>query len=336
VLLDSALGERRVLRLAPQDYSFTLEFAALNFRDPDKNRYAYRLDGFDSRWMTTGSRPEATYVNLDPGTYTFRVRAANNDGVWNRTGATLRVVVAPAWYQTWWFRSLVGLALAGLLYLAYRVRVRQLLALAEVRQSIARDLHDDMGSTLSSIAMLSQLARTHFSTPHPERAAALVARIGDSAHRTLDAMDDIVWSITPAHDSLDKVIARMRGFASEVLEAQDIDLAFRVGPGVAGLKLPMRTRREFYLLFKEAINNLAKYARCQNATIALTHTGAELVLTVQDDGVGFDPATPALGGGNGLANMRARAEAMRGSFSLTSVPGQGTALRLGVPVRRYF
>ena len=334
VALDTSITERRQLRLGPRDYSFTLEFAALNFRHPDKNRYAYRLDGFDPAWVAAGGRHEATYTNLDPGTYTFRVRAANNDGVWNLRGTALTVIIAPAWYQTWWFRVLAVAVGLGLLYVAYRVRVRQLLALAQVRQGIARDLHDDIGSTLSSISMLSQIARTHYHSPHPERAADLLEQIGDSAHRMLDAMDDIVWSINPRHDSLDEVVIRMRRFASEVLEAHDIDFTFRVGTGVAGLKLPMRTRREFYLLYKEAVNNLAKYARCQRATLELTYGHGQLHLLVQDDGVGFDPAAPARGGGNGLTNMRSRAAAIQGHLDIKTTSGAGTSIRLRLPANR--
>ncbi|RYU80751.1 sensor histidine kinase [Hymenobacter persicinus] len=332
VELDTSITERRSIRLSPQDYFFSLEFAALNYRLPDKNRYAYKLENFDPGWVLAGTRHEATYTNLDPGTYTFRVRAANNDGVWNPQGTALVVVVQPPWYRTWWFRILISWVVLALLFLAYQLRIRQVLALEGVRHSIARDLHDDMGSTLSSISILSQIARNHQRQDRPEQAAAVLEQIGESSHRMLDAMDDIVWTINPAHDSLEDVTARMRSFASDVLEARGIDLHFRTDPSVAGLKLTMRARREFFLLFKEAVNNLAKYAHCQHATIALTFEHTRLVLLVQDDGIGFDPAAPAQGGGNGMTNMRARAAALHGELTIHSTPGQGTTLRLSLPL----
>ncbi|UOQ54706.1 sensor histidine kinase [Hymenobacter cellulosivorans] len=332
VELDTSISVRRRIVLAPSDYFFSLEFAALNFRLPEKNRYAYRLENFDPGWVQAGTKREATYTNLDPGTYTFRVRATNNDGIWNARGTALTIVVQPHWYGTWWFRILVSWVLFGLLFLAYRLRVRQLLALERVRHNIARDLHDDMGSTLSSISILSQIARTHQHNQRTEQATALLDQIGDSSRRMLDAMDDIVWTINPAHDSMEDVVARMRSFASDVLEARGIDFTFRADPSVTGLRLNMRARREFFLLFKEAVNNLAKYAQCNQAAISLTYEHHRLLLTVQDDGVGFDPSAPAQGGGNGLTNMRSRAAAMKGALDIQTAPGQGTVLRLSVPL----
>ncbi|UYZ61643.1 sensor histidine kinase [Hymenobacter weizhouensis] len=332
-LPDTSITERRVLRLSPRDYFFTLEFAALNFRNPVKNRYAYLLEGFDPDWVPAGTRREATYTNLDPGTYTFRVRAANNDGLWNPVGTALRIVVEPPWYRTWWFRVGLSWVVFGVLFWLYSLRIRQLLTLERVRHGIARDLHDDMGSTLSSISILSQIAEGHQRQHRPEQAAAVLAQIGESSRRMLDAMDDIVWAINPAHDSVDDVTARMRRLASEVLEAAGIEFTFRADTSLQGLKLDMRARREFFLIFKEALNNLVKYAHCQHATIRLQHQHGLLHLTVQDDGVGFDPTAPAQGSGNGLANMHARAAALHGQLNITSAPGHGTTLSLRIPVK---
>jgi signal transduction histidine kinase/streptogramin lyase len=334
VELDSSVTERRQLRIPPRDNSFTLEFAALNFEHPDKNRYEYRLEGFNDHWIAAGTKHEATYTNLAPGRYTLHVRAANNDGVWNRRGAALGIVVEPAWYQTWWFRLAAVAAVAGTLYLLYRLRVAQLLALERVRYGIARDLHDDVGSTLSSISVLAEVAHSHYHGPHPERAAALLEQIGESSRRMLDSMGDIVWTINPGHDSLEDVIVRMRSFASNTLEARDIDFIFEVAPGVPDLKLSMSTRRDLFLIYKEALNNLVKYARCREAAIRLGYEQHRLLLTVQDDGVGFDAAAPALGGGNGLGNMRSRAAGMGGELHIDTVPGQGTTLRLNVPLTK--
>ncbi|TGE21118.1 sensor histidine kinase [Hymenobacter metallicola] len=333
VELDTSITVRRRIELAPSDYFFSVEFAALNFRLPEKNRYAYMLENFDPDWVQAGNKREATYTNLDPGTYTFRVRATNNDGIWNPRGTSLTIVVQPHWYSTWWFRILISWVFFGLLFLAYRMRVRQLLALERVRHNIARDLHDDMGSTLSSISILSQIARTHQHNQRTDQATALLDQIGDSSRRMLDAMDDIVWTINPAHDSMEDVVARMRSFASDVLEARGIDFTFRADPSITGLRLNMRARREFFLLFKEAVNNLAKYAQCEQAAISLTYEHHRLLLTVKDDGVGFDPAAPAQGGGNGLTNMHSRAAAMQAKLTINTAPGQGTMLQLSVPLK---
>src|SRR6476661_5544186 len=328
-LTDTALAQRRLLRIGPQDYVFSLEFTALDLRRAGRYPLLYRLEGFDPDWLAAGPHREATYTNLDPGSYTFRVRGADAPV---GSGVALRLVVEPAWYATWWFRLLVGVALVGTGWLAYRLRVQQLLALERVRHRIARDLHDDMGSTLSSISILSQLARNHQRNERPVQAATLLEQIGDSSRRMLDSMDDIVWAINPAHDDLTGVTARMRAFASEVLEARGVELRFTTTPNIAGLRLPMEARREFFLIFKEAVNNLAKYAQAEHATVEVSYAQRQLQLLVQDDGTGFDLSAPARGGGNGLTNMRSRAAALRGQFTIDSKPGQGTRLRLRVPL----
>lgn len=330
--LDTAIGYRRVLKLRPEENFLTFEFAALSFRLPDKNHYAYQLVGLDPGWIDAGNRREAPYTNLDPGEYTFRVRAANNDGLWNLVGASVRILIPPPWYRTWWFRALLSALLFALLWTAYQMRVAQLLALERVRHGIARDLHDDMGSTLSSISILSQVARQHHQSGRAEQVAALLTQIGESSHRMLDSMDDIVWAINPAHDVLEDVVTRMRTFAVDVLEARGIDFTFRVSDEVLALRLEMRARREFFLLFKEAVNNLAKYARCQEASITLSYEHRHLVLRVIDDGVGFDLSAPAQGGGNGMTNMRQRAAALRATLTVDTAPGKGTRLTLAVPM----
>lgn len=331
--LDTSITASRQLTISPRDNFFSIEFAALNYRLSDKNRFAYKLENFNEKWIDAGTQRQATYTNLDPGTYIFRVRAANNDGVWNNVGASLRLVVEPPWYQTWWFRILASWLVFGLLFLAYRVRVSQLLALERVRHNIARDLHDDMGSTLSSISILSQLARTHQQRGSVEQSSQLLDQIGDSSRRMLDSMDDIVWAINPAHDSMESVTSRMRSFASDVLEARGIDFIFKVAPDVTEHRLPMRARREFFLLFKEAVNNLAKYSRAEFARISLDYENRCLVLRVQDDGVGFDPKVPAQGGGNGMTNMRSRAAAIKATLTIDTAPGEGTKLELRVPLK---
>lgn len=331
--LDTSITASRLLTIAPRENFFSIEFAALNYRVSDKNRFAYKLENFNDKWIDAGTQRQATYTNLDPGTYVFRVRAANNDGVWNTVGASLRLVVSPPWYQTWWFRILASWLVFGLLFLAYRVRVSQLLALERVRHHIARDLHDDMGSTLSSISILSQLARTHQQRGSVEQSSQLLDQIGESSRRMLDSMDDIVWAINPAHDSMESVTSRMRSFASDVLEARGIDFVFKVAPEVAEHRLPMRARREFFLLFKEAVNNLAKYSRAGFASIRLEYENRCLVLRVEDDGVGFDPKAPAQGGGNGMTNMRSRAAAIKAQLDIDTAPGAGTRMALRVPLK---
>lgn len=313
--------------LPPGDNTLSFEFAALNLLNPALNRYSWRLEGADDRWSPASAQRAVTYANLPPGSYLLRVRAANNDGVWNQRGLTLHLILEPPWYRTWWFYLLATVAVAGLIYAFFRQRLERELALARTRDQIARDLHDDVGSTLSTILIQSQLPLAGAEAPD-ER----LHKIGHYAQGMLDAMDDIVWTIDPRHDPLPTVVARMRAFAAEILEAHDIELTFRVEGALETVRLGANQRRHLYLLFKEAVHNAVKYSGANRVTVLVRLTRASLHLSVTDDGRGFDPTAPAQGSGNGLRNLRQRAALLHGHLTLDSAPGQGTQVKLEMPV----
>jgi signal transduction histidine kinase len=204
-----------------------------------------------------------------------------------------------------------------------------LLAVEKLRNKVARDLHDDMGSTLSTINILTSMAKTKMNTDIVKTTEYL-GKISDNSQRMMEAMDDIVWSIKPSNDSMQKIAARMREFATNVLEAKEIELDFKVDDKVYDEKLDMEARRDFFLVFKEVINNAAKYSKASRVSVYVTVQKNWLVLSIKDNGTGFD--VTQTDNGNGLGNMRKRAEAMRGSIQVFSKPGQGTEVQLKVPV----
>jgi signal transduction histidine kinase/ligand-binding sensor domain-containing protein len=314
--------------LRPGETTLTVDFAALNFNQARKNRYAYRLLGFDANWTETGART-ATYTNLPPGTYWLRVRAANSDGVWNLTGQTLTVRVHQAYYQTWWFRAgLLGLLLAAG-WGVYRYREGQRRQLARVRDHIAKDLHDDMGSTLSSIRIFSEVAQAQLAGQHPQT-AAILQRISQNASTLAESMQDIIWTIKPQQDGLADVVSRMREFGLRLTEAKGIAFEMQETEPFPALTLSLEQRRNVYLIFKETVNNAVKYAECTQLTVQLRVHGRQLHLRIADNGRGFDPATERIG--NGLANLRARARDIGGQAILTSAPAAGTVLELTAPL----
>jgi signal transduction histidine kinase len=190
-------------------------------------------------------------------------------------------------------------------------------------------LHDDMGSTLSTINILSSMAKAKIATD-TIKTSEYINKISDNSQRMMEAMDDIVWAIKPANDTMQKIVARMREFATSVLEAKEMDLEFTVDETVQDVALDMEQRRDLFLLFKEAVNNVAKYSKCKKAGIALLVKDKKLQLVVADDGVGFD--TKKADSGNGLGNMLKRADALRGRVEITSKPGNGTEVKLTVPL----
>ncbi|MEZ0610194.1 sensor histidine kinase [Fibrella sp. WM1] len=214
-------------------------------------------------------------------------------------------------------------------YLFFQARYRQQVRMQLIRDRIARDLHDDMGSYLSSISILSAAMPAD-----PDRARQNLDRIGQTARQVMDAMSDIVWSINPAQDTMQQVLDRMKQVADELFGTTDTAVDFSVEPGVDTLSLPLERRRDFFLIYKEALTNAARYAGASQVQVRLDRQQSQLRLTISDNGQGFDPKRPSHrpGGGNGLKNLQVRAEALSGTLSVQSAPGQGTRISLTLPL----
>lgn len=203
-----------------------------------------------------------------------------------------------------------------------------------MRTRIATDLHDDIGASLSQIAILSEVVGRKVGGDGSTVAEPL-AQIAGTSREMVDSMSDIVWAINPRRDHLEDLAQRMRRFADDLLSARDIALLFRAPDANQRLHLGADLRREVYLVFKEAVNNAAKYASCTRVEVKLRVAGGWLVLRVADDGRGFDPSAFPNGrggmGGHGLASMRRRAGSLGGTLEVESAPGRGTAVTLKVP-----
>jgi signal transduction histidine kinase len=197
----------------------------------------------------------------------------------------------------------------------------------KVRGRIARDLHDDMGSTLSTINILSEMAKFKIEKDTTVT-KEYITKISDNSHRMMEAMDDIVWSINPMNDNMQKITARMREYATSLLEAKDIEYTFHVDEAVKRVKLDMEARRDFFLIFKEAVNNLVIYSQCTHAHIKIETYEYTMVMKIQDDGVGFNVAEAD--SGNGLSNMKKRAQSLNAKLSIKSKSGVGTKIILEV------
>ena len=302
--------------------SFT--FAALNFIHPENNRYAYMLKGFDKKWIyTDASRRFADYTNLDPGEYIFTVKGSNNDGVWNETPATLKLIITPPFWKTWWFRSLIALIITLFIYSLYSFRLRQILEVQTIRNKISGDLHDDIGSTLNSISIFSEVAKQK-SKEHIHE----LDMIGESSRKVMDAMSDIVWTINPENDSFEKIIFRMRSLTHQLMKAKKIEYTFDADESLNMQKLPMQVRKNFYLIFKEALNNLVKYSNTERASILLTQKENGIELLIRDNGIGFDSSNPPRG--NGLNNMKRRANEIGAQLEILSKNGKGTSVELNL------
>ncbi len=321
-------GTPAPLKLSYRQSMITFEFAAMNFTNSFLNRYEYQLEGFDESWIPSGSHQSATYTNLPGGNYLFRVRAANNDGIWNETGASIRISVAPPFWKTWWFYLLCFIAAGAVLFGIYRVRVKQLMRLQHIRMRISRDLHDDIGSTLSSINMISSMAaKKQYGL---QKTSEQLRTISSASGLAMELMNDIVWSVNPENDKMDMVFSKMRQYASGILEAAGIEFTLNMDEACSRISIPIEKRKDFYLIFKEAVNNLAKYSGATRVEISLNCRNKILQLEVSDNGKGITETTGT--GGNGLKNMKARSVTLRGSLDIRTAPGTGTTIELKFPI----
>jgi ligand-binding sensor domain-containing protein/signal transduction histidine kinase len=315
--------------LAPGSRQVELRYTSPFLSAPGRVRFRYRLDGYDDRWVDAGTRRVAHYADLRPGSHRFRVATAIEGGTWTATEATLALQVAPRFYQTWWFYAVCGLSVVTLIWSGHRYRVNQLLAMERVRTHIASDLHDDIGSSLSQIAILSEVVRARIAPAAPEVAGPL-ERIGALSRESVDAMSDIVWAISPHRNTPAHLSQRMRRLASDLLPARGIQLTFdSTDDGHA--RLGIEARREVFLIFKEALHNVLRHAGATEVAIAIAIARGGLRLVVGDNGGGFDPDSPPTGQGQGLLSMRRRATGLGGRLTIASTPGSGTRLELHLP-----
>lgn len=321
-----------------------IEFAAMDWLYPFKTKYRYRVDGRThgigflpntdrviSLTPGLGFQPNTegriSLAGLQPGKYTIHIRALSSNGLFSKD-IVLRLVIRPPFWETGWFMLLCVIALLGITVLLYRYRIRQLKKMYEMRSGIAKDLHDEIGSTLTSIKILSQVSHSNLSKDK-EKASSLLQKITEQSTGIQQSVNDIVWAIQPDNDKLQNMVIRMREYIGHTLEPKDIDVSFNAEKTVLSKSFGMQQRRDFFLIFKEAITNAAKYSKCSRVDILLKSHYNNVVLTIVDDGIGFD--TTRVTSSNGLKNMKSRAKAMNGSITIDSQLGRGTVITVEAP-----
>ena len=323
------------LEFGPGQNHLEVAFFGMGFGAGGPPRYRYRLDGAETDWTGPTDRRVVHYASLAPGRYRFIVEAINADGIVSDRPATVGFTVLPPLWRRWWFMSLALVAIASALYFAYRYRLAHLLALERVRTRIAADLHDDIGGSLSRIALQSEVARRAIGGTAASPAPTLV-EIGHTARSLVDALDDVVWSVDPRQDNLASVERRLREYAAEVLGAAGVRWSFHGAANLDRWSLDPESRRHLLLVLKEGVTNIARHSGARAACLDLRLVDGVLHADLSDDGGGFDPnvaQTSAGATGRGLDNMRARARALGGRLDIRSGAGSGTRLVLSVPLR---
>ena len=354
------------LELANNNNYITFHFTGITTNRPKEVRYQYFLEGLDESWSTITDRPEASYNNLPPGKYNFKVKAANSEGYWSNE-LNYPLIILPPWWNTWW--AYASYMLVSLLALTVFIRRRERIlkrekvlleekvntrtyellqekekvesTLAQVnelqgqlvetgkmneRLRISQELHDDLGGTLSGIVLYSHLAENQVHAQRTGDAEQSLSLIKQSANDMVSRLSDLVWSVNPEHNSIKKVVEKLREYATEMGLTKNIKVRVDAPGILTELHLPVEITHGVYLFFKEAINNAVKYSGATFLSLSVHHSDHSIEVIISDNGNGFDAATVKKG--NGLINMQKRAAGIHAKFCLESIPQKGTVISL--------
>jgi ligand-binding sensor domain-containing protein/two-component sensor histidine kinase len=316
------------VKLSYNNAQIHFEFSAPQFINEDFTQFSYRLlGGSDTGWKVAGKSHSVHFASLRPGMYTFEVRALGFDGRWGKVAVYGFTVNTPFWQKPWFIALLIS-GVCLLAYALYRYRIQQLIRLQKVRNSIATDLHDEIGSNLTNISILTNLSKKDL--PESSRAGDFLQRISEEVSSSSQALDDIIWSVNSKHDTLDEMASRMRRYAAELFDSANIDYDLQLDRAFEEKKLIMEQRRDVYLLFKEAVSNISKHAEAKKVVIKIAIEHNQLVLIIKDDGKGFE--TDKETNRHGLKGMNERVKKWKGKIEIASAVGEGVSVQIRLPV----
>jgi ligand-binding sensor domain-containing protein/signal transduction histidine kinase len=331
------------LRIPPGRGELEIHYTALNFQTPEKTRFKYKLEKVDSDWVDAGGRRSVHYSNIYPGSYRFQVIACNSDGVWNNVGASLSILVLPHFWQTRLFYAFVALISIGTVYSIARyttkmrmqrkmLMLKQQNAIERERGRIAKDIHDDLGSSLTRIMMLGE--RVHEDLDRRDELDIHAKKIVSCARETVQTLDEIVWAVNPENDTLDGLVTYINQYASQFFESTNINCRLEMPVDISAIRLSAEVRHDLFLAVKEALNNVVRHSQATEVRVRISEDMGTIKILIEDNGRGIDENPNAAGRkGHGMENMRRRAENFGGHFSISSAAGKGTKLVFTVPAR---
>ncbi|MEM6261684.1 MAG: two-component regulator propeller domain-containing protein [Bacteroidota bacterium] len=320
------------LTLPYRENSFTVNFNGLNYLNPESHQYAYRLEGLHRNYISCGFTRQVNFTNLPPGDYTLQVIASNADGIWSEQGDALRITIQPPFWQTLWFFALiaaiVALTLLGIHQYRIRAKVHRMTDLERVRKNAAADFHDELGHKLTVISLFGEIAKKKLE--NNDDASSQLDKIISHANSLYYGMKDLLWVLDPSKDSVYDLMLLLRDFGDELFDKTGVEFhAEGIRPNLKHFQLEMDQKRHIMLIFKESMNNSLKHASASQAKLTVTHGLHNLHIEFSDNGKGFN--TEADLRGNGLPNLRSRAQKIDASLSILS-SGKGTKVELDCPL----
>jgi ligand-binding sensor domain-containing protein/two-component sensor histidine kinase len=307
-----------------------IEFAAMDWVYPFKTFYYYSIEGVSAENdLTINQDCKISLVGLQPGKYVLHIKALSGNGVYSKE-IIFPITIKPPFWETGWFIAICLLGIGALIYSLYRYRINRFIEMQNIRNSISRDLHDEIGATLSSVNMLSAVALIKAGKTND--ASPIIQQIKDSVQQAGESMDDIVWSVNPVHDLAADTFARIRKYITEMTEARAVNCIIEIDDPGTTFKLPMELRRDIYLVCKEAVNNALKYSGCAEIKLSIHLANDQLLISVADNGKGFDIALLQTTIRNGIGNMKHRIQKHKGIFELRSEKAKGTIISCKIPL----
>ena len=332
-------NNEQVIELPYFRNNLSFDFAITDFINPEDNQLFYQLERWDQDFTRT-KKGEVVYNKLPPGKYIFHVKGVNHNGMANDGGDRITIIIHPPFWKTAWFLTLASLVLFTVFALVVRyvsqrnlkeklLKLEKEQAVEKERNRISQDMHDDLGSGLTKIAILSEVVKKQINDP--EKAKQQLENISESSRELVDNLQDIIWILNPKNDTLENLAAYIREYALKFFEPFGIEVQFIYPEKFPDIKLSEETRRNIFLALKESFNNIGKHAWCNKVKIYIEETNREIRITVLDDGKGFD-AERVRQFGNGLVNMQHRIEQIGGKYEITSETGTGTRTKIEIPV----
>jgi len=320
----------QTLRLSPSQNNLFVQFRSIEMLNAPLVQYAYKLEGWDENWIYSKIINQARYNNLLPGSYTLKIKAANGSGIWSEP-TTIHIYIKPPFRKTWWFYTLVGVSILALVFFVNKWLLQQKLkdqlrelekqkAIEKERNRISKDMHDEMGSGLTRISLMSELILTQQKAE--EEIKKDVGNISSTARKLVETMSEIVWALNPKNDTLENLLAYVREQTLNYFEPfGNIRYKICFPDSVPDIKLTNEQRRNLYLVIKEAMNNALKHSAATEIHLQMNFTNNKICFSITDNGCSFDVQKIKIAS-NGLINMKKRMEEIGASFALHTKPGQ--------------